>query len=71
MWNPNRPMILEQGFTGVYPEYRNKGLGRWLKAEMMQRILRERPEVEFKWDLNPLLQIPFGKWKRIKLKSII
>lgn len=46
-WNPNRPMILNQAFTGIYPAYRNKGLGRWLKAEMMTKILLERPEVEF------------------------
>jgi mycothiol synthase len=46
-WNPNRPMILNQAFTGVYPAYRNHGLGRWLKAEMMNKILLERPEVEF------------------------
>jgi len=46
-WSPNRPTILNQGFTGVYPDYRSKGLGRWLKAEMMQKILNERPEVEF------------------------
>ncbi len=47
IWNPNRGMILNQGFTGVYPEHRSKGLGRWLKAEMMQKILSELPEVEF------------------------
>jgi len=46
-WNPNRAMILNQGFTGIYPAYRNKGLGRWLKAEMMDKILNEQPEVEF------------------------
>lgn len=46
-WNPNRPVILNQGFTGVYSAYRNQGLGRWLKAEMMQKILREHPDVEF------------------------
>jgi len=46
-WNPSRTLILYQGFTGVYPEYRSKGLGRWLKAEMMQKILSERPQVEF------------------------
>ena len=46
-WNPNRAMILNQGFTGVYPTYRNKGLGRWLKAEMMKKISGERPEVQF------------------------
>ncbi|MCX6056545.1 MAG: GNAT family N-acetyltransferase [Chloroflexi bacterium] len=45
-WNPNRVMILDQGFTGVYPAHRSKGLGRWLKAEMMQKILRDHPEVE-------------------------
>lgn len=47
IWNPNRGMILDQGFTAVLPEYRNKGMGRWLKAEMMQKILRDRPEVKF------------------------
>ena len=40
-------MILNQGFTGVYPEYRSQGLGRWLKAEMMHKLLSERPEVKF------------------------
>ena len=47
IWNPNRGMILDQGFTAVLPEYRNKGMGRWLKAEMMQKVLRDRPEVKF------------------------
>jgi GNAT superfamily N-acetyltransferase len=46
-WHPNRALILNQAFTGTYPAYRNKGLGRWLKAEMMNKILMERPEVEF------------------------
>jgi GNAT superfamily N-acetyltransferase len=46
-WNPNRPMLLNQGFTAVDAAYRNKGLGRWLKAAMMQKILEERQEVEF------------------------
>jgi mycothiol synthase len=46
IWNPNRAMILNQGFTGVYPSYRSKGLGRWLKARMMEKVLSERPEIE-------------------------
>jgi mycothiol synthase len=46
VWSPNRPTSLRQNFTGVLPEYRNRGLGRWLKAEMLSRIIRERPEVE-------------------------
>lgn len=45
-WHPDRAMLLQQGFTAVSPEYRGKGLGRWLKAEMLNRVLRERPQVE-------------------------
>jgi GNAT superfamily N-acetyltransferase len=44
-WNRNRPTILEQGGTGVWPQYRSRGLGRWLKAAMLERVLRERPQV--------------------------
>ena len=46
-WNPNRPQILQQMETGVFPEYRNHGLGRWLKAAMLDRVLREHPETKF------------------------
>lgn len=46
-WHPNRPQILQQGATAVFPQDRNKGLGRWLKAAMIEKVLRERPEVRF------------------------
>ncbi|MCW5879970.1 MAG: GNAT family N-acetyltransferase [Anaerolineae bacterium] len=46
-WNADRPTILYQGDTGVLPAYRNLGLGRWLKAAMILRILAERPDVRF------------------------
>ena len=46
-WHPNRLEILDQGGTGVFPRYRNLGLGRWLKAAMLEKVLRERPEVRF------------------------
>jgi len=45
-WNPARPAILRQGFTGVLPEHRSRGLGRWLKATMLDKVLRELPEVQ-------------------------
>ena len=45
-WNANRPEILQQGNTGVFPQYSNKGLGRWLKAAMLEWVLRERPQVK-------------------------
>ena len=47
LWNPNRPAILSQGGTGVFPEFRNHGLGRWLKAAMLDKVLRERSQVQF------------------------
>ncbi len=46
-WNPNRPEILHQDMTGVFPTYRNKGLGRWLKAAMLDKVLRDRTDVKF------------------------
>jgi len=46
-WNPNRAKILNQGATAVFPCFRNKGLGHWLKAAMLDRVLRDRPQVKF------------------------
>ncbi|MBI3741062.1 MAG: GNAT family N-acetyltransferase [Chloroflexi bacterium] len=46
-WHANRPAIVNQGGTGVFPQYRNLGLGRWLKAAMLEKILRERAQVKF------------------------
>jgi RimJ/RimL family protein N-acetyltransferase len=46
-WNSNRPQILNQGATGVFPHYRGKGVGRWLKAAMLDKVLRDRPHVRF------------------------
>jgi GNAT superfamily N-acetyltransferase len=44
-WNPNRPKLLYQGFTGVDPAHRGNGLGRWMKAAMLERVLRDRSQV--------------------------
>lgn len=46
-WNRHRPPYISQGMTGVFPQYRNRGLGRWLKATMMQRILDGRPQAQY------------------------
>ena len=47
IWNPNRPEILQQEMTGVFPQYRNKGLGRWLKAVMLEKVMKERPGIKY------------------------
>lgn len=47
VWNPNRPELLRQDMTGVFPQYRKKGLGRWLKAAMLDKVLNERPQVRY------------------------
>jgi mycothiol synthase len=46
-WNPNRPEVLNQDMTGVFPEYRNRGLGRWMKAAMLEKVTRELPQVRY------------------------
>jgi mycothiol synthase len=43
-WLAAEPDTVGQGNTGVRPEHRGHGLGKWLKAVMLQRILDERPQ---------------------------
>jgi len=47
LWNASSPQIVRQGGTGVFPEFRGYGLGKRLKAAMLDRVLRERPEARF------------------------
>ena len=46
-WNPNRPEVLTQNMTGVFSQYRRRGLGRWLKAAMLEKVLKDRPQVKY------------------------
>jgi mycothiol synthase len=39
--------ILNQGNTGVFPQFRDRGLGRWLKAAMLDHALREWLQIRF------------------------
>lgn len=45
-WEADEPETLQQGGTGVLPEFRNLGLGRWLKAAMLERVLYEKPRIK-------------------------
>jgi mycothiol synthase len=43
---PHRPTLVYQENTGVLPDHRGHGLGRWLKAVNALRVLDEWPQVE-------------------------
>jgi mycothiol synthase len=45
-WHHNRPKAVDQYGTGVNPTYQGHGLGAWLKAAMIERILSDRPSVD-------------------------
>ncbi|HEX4978912.1 MAG TPA: GNAT family N-acetyltransferase [Acidimicrobiales bacterium] len=46
LFEPHSGDHAEQGWTAVRPEHRGHGIGRWLKAVNILRLLEERPEVE-------------------------
>ncbi|MBK5112316.1 MAG: GNAT family N-acetyltransferase [Candidatus Heimdallarchaeota archaeon] len=44
---PDRPYRIEQELTGVKNEYRGKGLGKWLKSEMLHFIHKKYPNAKY------------------------
>jgi GNAT superfamily N-acetyltransferase len=46
LFDPENPENLMQGNTGVDPTYRGNGLGKWLKAAMLTKLLAERSGVK-------------------------
>lgn len=46
-YQPDQATLLYQGLTSVRKEYRGRGLGKWLKAEMLKYAKRAFPEVKF------------------------
>ena len=61
LWNPNRPEIVDQLMTGVFPKYRKRGLGRWLKAAMLDKIFEERPQAKYVRTENADINAPMLK----------
>src|SRR4029077_11250444 len=46
-WAPHRPTIIEQRFTGVRPDARGRGLGKWIKAAMLVHLRVLHPQAEW------------------------
>ncbi len=57
-WNRHHREILGQGMTGILPEFRNRGLGRWVKAAMLEKILLERPYLKWVRTGNATVNAP-------------
>lgn len=58
---PDKPQAGYQGATSVRPEFRNQGLGRWLKAEMALKVLAERPQIRYLRTSNADVNAPMLK----------
>jgi GNAT superfamily N-acetyltransferase len=43
-WTPHRPTVIEQRFTGVRPDARGRGLGKWIKASMLRHVHEQHPQ---------------------------
>ncbi|MEZ4642291.1 MAG: hypothetical protein R3E31_06060 [Chloroflexota bacterium] len=50
-----------KGDTAVVPAHRGQGLGRWLKAAMLDKMLRERPNVNLYAPAMPTATPPCSK----------
>ena len=46
-WAAHTPAVLDQLFTGVAPEARGRGLGKWIKAAMLEHLRRLHPEARY------------------------
>ncbi len=46
-WAPHRAKILEQLFTGVLPSARGRGIGKWIKAAMLEQLHAIYPDAEW------------------------
>lgn len=43
----NHTKIMSQGDTGVLPKYHNHGIGRWLKAAMIEKMIQIFPQAKY------------------------
>jgi mycothiol synthase len=46
-WSAHTPTVVQQRFTGVRPDARGRGIGKWIKATMVERIRELHPEARW------------------------
>lgn len=46
-FDPRVPSVIHQGGTATIPEHRGKGIGKWIKARMAQRLVADLPEARY------------------------
>lgn len=47
LWRPHRPAIIDQQFTGVRPDARGRGIGKWIKAAMLAHLRELYPDARW------------------------
>jgi len=52
------PAVVQQQFTGVRPDARGRGLGKWIKAAMLQRVHELYPEARWISTYNAMSNDP-------------
>ena len=63
-FHPRLPQLITQGATCVFTEFRNRGIGRWLKASLVLKLMAELAEAHWvvtgNADVNaPMLKINY------------
>lgn len=61
IWDSTNPDCLNQGDTVVHRNFRGNGLGRWMKADMIMRVIQQRPNVQYVVTGNANGNIPMLK----------
>jgi GNAT superfamily N-acetyltransferase len=46
-YNKANPHLIQQELTGVRPKYRGRGLGKWLKAQMLYDVRDKYPDLKY------------------------
>jgi len=47
VYDPRVPHVIQQQGTAVIPTHRGRGIGKWVKAAMLERVLGEWPDARY------------------------